>query len=621
MTLSITTGRSGSDFSGGNNQPATRQEMNERNGHASVGKSRPLGSGCALALTPRLLTGLLFLGSMAPHSLLARPDAASTAAPPDRCLIIVETSRSMQPRADAVIAAVRNLVTSGLNAQLQKGDTLGMWTFNEDLYAGRFPLQTWSPQAGEEITQRAVAFLKAQKYEKQARFSEVVPALSRVIRDSELITVILISSGDEKIEGTLIDGAVNEYFSRWRKQQQKAQIPFVMVWRAKNGALVDCSFNTALWPLQMPRLAVERQTPETAAKARTEAASETPAPGIPSANAPAKGPQPEGVSTAKSEPAVGKVEAPPILKTAATTNEPVKAKPPEAAASQVEMARAKPPPPAAVATADDVPVEAKPPGPAAFPVEIPEAVPAFTSTFARAPDEPVETKRSEPTVPPIEPSRPELPSTVAVKTITNEPVKPTRSELAAPPAVAAKAGPPADVTEKRMTNSVPEAAPALTSAAQPKQELPSAPRGKSSEPAPAKSVAAAPPPAPTPTSEPATLQQLNLSPAPQRMTVTAPPAAAAHEDKRTNATSPVATQIAPATTLPVGPPPSSSPRPPIQSATAIPAVRATSNLNILAAGLVLAGAAAVTALLLARRSHPVPQGSLITRSFQREKKP
>jgi hypothetical protein len=35
----------------------------------------------------------------------------------------------------------------------------------------------------------------------------------------------------------------------------------------------------------------------------------------------------------------------------------------------------------------------------------------------------------------------------------------------------------------------------------------------------------------------------------------------------------------------------------------------------------LAVVVAVSALLLIRRSHAVPQGSLITRSFEREKKP
>ena len=100
-----------------------------------------------------LLAGLLLVAALAPCPLRAQTNTAKAAPPSNRCLLIVETSRSMQRRADAVLKTVQDLLTSGLSGQLRQGDTLGLWTFNEDLYAGRFPLQTWSP-AGAERTSR-----------------------------------------------------------------------------------------------------------------------------------------------------------------------------------------------------------------------------------------------------------------------------------------------------------------------------------------------------------------------------------------------------------------------------------------------------------------------------------
>ena len=47
----------------------------------------------------------------------------------------------MQPRAGAVLKAVQDLLASGLSGQLRRGDSLGVWTFNEELSAGRFPLR------------------------------------------------------------------------------------------------------------------------------------------------------------------------------------------------------------------------------------------------------------------------------------------------------------------------------------------------------------------------------------------------------------------------------------------------------------------------------------------------
>ena len=38
-----------------------------------------------------------------------------------------------------------------MKGQVEAGDTIGLWTFNEELYTGRFPLQTWLPPAQEDI--------------------------------------------------------------------------------------------------------------------------------------------------------------------------------------------------------------------------------------------------------------------------------------------------------------------------------------------------------------------------------------------------------------------------------------------------------------------------------------
>ena len=78
--------------------------------------------------------------------------------------------------------------------------------------------------------------------------------MGRVISDSKLLTVILISSGDWKIRGTPFDDRINGSYQQWRDQQQKARMPFVTVLRARNGQVGDYAVNTPPWPLQVPRL-------------------------------------------------------------------------------------------------------------------------------------------------------------------------------------------------------------------------------------------------------------------------------------------------------------------------------------------------------------------------------
>src|SRR5262245_19878674 len=57
--------------------------------------------------------------------------AAKTNAPAssNRWLFVVETSKSMQPRREAVSKVVQELLSSSMKGQIQPGDTNGVWTF------------------------------------------------------------------------------------------------------------------------------------------------------------------------------------------------------------------------------------------------------------------------------------------------------------------------------------------------------------------------------------------------------------------------------------------------------------------------------------------------------------
>ena len=208
-------------------------------------------------LAAALLAALLFLLVSPPSQLFAQTPRATPAPLSNRYLFIVETSRSMQPRKDAVLQAVQDLLVSGMRGQLRPGDTIGLWTFNRDLYAGRFPLQQWSSEARGTVPALVLTFLKNQSYEKQGRLGSVTPAMARLIKDSDFITVLLISDGAEPIHGTPFDVQINEAYKLWRDEQQKARTPFVTVLRAKGGQVTDFIVNPASWPVELPPLPSE----------------------------------------------------------------------------------------------------------------------------------------------------------------------------------------------------------------------------------------------------------------------------------------------------------------------------------------------------------------------------
>src|SRR5881396_2162018 len=70
-----------------------------------------------------LLAMVALTGSLFPANSQTNPTS-----PSNRYLFIVETSRSMQRRSDGMLAAVQQLLNSGIGGQLKRGDTLGIWT-------------------------------------------------------------------------------------------------------------------------------------------------------------------------------------------------------------------------------------------------------------------------------------------------------------------------------------------------------------------------------------------------------------------------------------------------------------------------------------------------------------
>ncbi len=179
---------------------------------------------------------------------------AEAALSSNRYLFIVETSRGMQKREEGVKQAVTNLLGSGMRGQLQTGDTLGLWTYNNQLHAGKFPLQEWKPEKRDELTSRMLMFLGAEKYEKSPAIQKVAPALQPIVQNSDFITIVIISTGEEKITGTPFDDQINGEYKLWHDQQQKAKMPFITVLRANHGTITDSLVTPVPFPLELPPL-------------------------------------------------------------------------------------------------------------------------------------------------------------------------------------------------------------------------------------------------------------------------------------------------------------------------------------------------------------------------------
>ena len=192
--------------------------------------------------------------------------------PQDRILVIVETSAAMQKRAENVQKLVGETISSGLGGDMRSGDTVGLWTFNDALHSGQFPLQLWTKATRQRVAVTMVQFLQQQRYEKSARPAVIWETLTNIVARSERITVVIISTGSEAIKGTPFDEGIAQNFSKNEEAQKKTKMPFVTILRAFQGKFIGFSVNMAPWPMELPEYPKEaRRAPEAPAVKPTPA--------------------------------------------------------------------------------------------------------------------------------------------------------------------------------------------------------------------------------------------------------------------------------------------------------------------------------------------------------------
>ncbi len=197
---------------------------------------------------------LLLVSSFASQSFCGETQSGSStniAREENRFLFAVETSLPMNRMSKATVETVRELIGSGVQGQMQPGDSFGIWTFNEQLNTD-FPMQQWTEGAGEKLAQSSVDFLKKKRFEKKGILLTALQSLVPVVKSSRAITVILVSTGTEPMRGTPFDQEINSIYSVYSRELREAKLPFVTTLVGRNGRLVAYSVNSSLGPIKIP---------------------------------------------------------------------------------------------------------------------------------------------------------------------------------------------------------------------------------------------------------------------------------------------------------------------------------------------------------------------------------
>lgn len=171
----------------------------------------------------------------------------------NRFLFVIETSAAASRSSRSARDVVRSLIESGIQGQMRAGDTLGLWTFNDQL-STTYPMQQWSPSVSKEVGARTDEYLKKLRFEKKSQLNVMWPSLESVIQSSKAVTIILISDGHEPIQGTPFDQEINSVYSAYSRSLRDSKAQFVTVLVGRNGKIVTHTVNSAMDAIQIPSL-------------------------------------------------------------------------------------------------------------------------------------------------------------------------------------------------------------------------------------------------------------------------------------------------------------------------------------------------------------------------------
>ena len=153
----------------------------------------------------------------------------------DRYLFVVETSAAMAKLEHGGRQAVFDLIYSGIEGRMRPGDSFAIWTFQEDVSIGEFPMHVWKPDDKLSLASRAGNYLKQVPYKDKASLSKALVRVMSLIRGVKDVNVIIVCSTAAKVEEL---GSFPLWDQR-KGEAKKAKKPLLLTLAARGGSIVQ----------------------------------------------------------------------------------------------------------------------------------------------------------------------------------------------------------------------------------------------------------------------------------------------------------------------------------------------------------------------------------------------
>ena len=179
--------------------------------------------------------GLLLVMSCGLFSRAQVPPSTAPNSSLFRHIVVVDTSFSMVRRRQALYDAVSDIFEGGLSGHIREGETVEMWTFNENVDAASIPPRPWRRAEARGLAARAVNYLKNRRFAKRTRMAGLMAKIVDASKSAEQFTVVLLSDGDTDVVGTPYDRSVNLAYRDYGRAVRRARQTFVTILRGREG--------------------------------------------------------------------------------------------------------------------------------------------------------------------------------------------------------------------------------------------------------------------------------------------------------------------------------------------------------------------------------------------------
>ena len=176
-----------------------------------MGKNRLIS--LFLAKTEQAL-GLILFFSLALTFGTKSLAADSSSAPQYNFVFVLDTSVSMDAHKALAAKFTWDLVDSGFRGVSQPGDSVDIWTYDQENHISKFPPEIWDQGEAQRIAGNVARFINLQKFKGGSRFESVAKDLNSLLPHTKGLMVLLLTDGEEPISGISLDVEINDFIAR-----------------------------------------------------------------------------------------------------------------------------------------------------------------------------------------------------------------------------------------------------------------------------------------------------------------------------------------------------------------------------------------------------------------------